>query len=131
LDACVYGKIYLDCSSRKCPSSSFSYQINKFHLENRNTLHRNFGIYVFTFFFAVFDVHDYYLVTSFSLPILIFIALVDLIEKKQWMTNWKGKLAISGVIISLWGYATYKSGIEQNFRYFTNKYGVLIRITIL
>ncbi|MBK8146422.1 MAG: glycosyltransferase family 39 protein [Bacteroidetes bacterium] len=74
-------------------------------------------------FFAVFDVHDYYLVTSFCLPILIFIALIDLIEKKQWMTNWKRKLTISGTIILLLGYATYKSGIEQHFRYFTDKYG--------
>lgn len=102
-----------------------------FHIRSMNSTLRIVipftAILVFTYllsFFAVFDVHDYYLVTSFSLPILIFIALVDLIEKKQWMTNWKGKLAISGVIISLWGYATYKSGIEQNFRYFTDKYGV-------
>lgn len=73
-------------------------------------------------FFKVFDVHDYYLVTSFCLPILVFIAIVDLINKKQWMSHPKAKYPLAVFFILLFAYASYKSAWEQNYRYFGNEY---------
>jgi hypothetical protein len=76
----------------------------------------------FMAFFRVFDVHDYYLITIFCLPILLFIAISDIIEKKQWMVKKTYQFTIGTFIIILFGYAAYKSAYEQNYRYFGKDY---------
>ena len=68
--------------------------------------------------FRTFDVHDYYLVNTLCLPVLIFICFIDVIDKQQWLATNKNQFYFTACIIIFFLYASYKSMRQQHYRYF-------------
>jgi hypothetical protein len=101
--------------------------ITQFKLQD--SLLRFFTILAFTgvvlyslLWFKTFDVHDYYMINLFCLPILLFYTMIDIIEKKEWLRKNKFSYAFYGIFLLLFINSIYKCRAEQIYRYYGNDY---------
>jgi hypothetical protein len=104
--------------------------IAKFKMQN--SLLRFFTLFAFIgvimyslLWFKTFDVHDYYMINLFCLPILLFYTMIDIVEKKQWLANNKFLYAFCGIFFLLFINSVYKCRAEQLYRYYEIEYNTL------
>lgn len=90
------------------------------------TLFSAMGVFTFCLgWFKTFDVHDYYMINLFCLPILLFLCFVYLAEKKQWLSNQRNYAVFLALFSTLFIHSLLKCRGEQYFRYHAPVYNTL------
>ena len=81
------------------------------------------GVVLYFFcWYKTFDVHDYYMINMFCLPLLIFYAAIDIIQKKQWLANIRVAYPFYGMVSFIFFHSVYKCRAEQIYRYYGKDY---------
>jgi hypothetical protein len=101
--------------------------IAKYKLQNSVirffTILASIGVFLYCMlWYKTFDVHDYYMINLFCLPLLLFYSMIDVVEKKQWLKGRNFSYAYYGAFLLLFIYSGYKCRAEQLYRYYEDEY---------
>lgn len=90
------------------------------------TLFGGIGVVLFSLgWFKTFDVHDYYMINLFCLPILLFLCFIFLVEKKQWFSARYQYPLFIVLLGAIFYHSLLKCRGEQHFRFNDPVYNTL------